>query len=204
MSAPSPLILASASPRRHELLSRLGVPFEIIVSLVDESCIEADSPRAFARKAAEAKCLEVAGRAGEDRIVLGADTVVCFEGQDAPPPGAPELLGKPSDPAEACRMLGWLSGRVHTVITALALRKPGCPIETAAETSHVRFHTLSQEQIARYVATGEPMDKAGAYAVQADGGRFVAEVRGDLQNVIGLPLKLLSEMLKDCYSDTRK
>jgi septum formation protein len=191
--------LASASPRRRELLGRLGVPFEIVTSGVDEKAIEAESSEHFARRAAEDKCREVAARSRPDAVVIGADTIVCFE--NGVPAGAQALLGKPEDEADARRTLGILSGRTHTVITALAVKRPDGRVEVEAERSQVRFRRMSAEQIADYVASGEPMDKAGSYGIQALGRRFVASVEGDLNNVIGFPLCLLGKMLKDLYPE---
>lgn len=198
MIALPPLILASASPRRRELLAHLNIPFNVSVSQVDESLIEAPNPRAFAREAAAEKCRDVAGRSGADAVVIGADTVVCFQGLPAPP-DAPVMLGKPRDAEDAARMLNWLSGRQHRVITAVALLGPGKGLCLEDYSSLVRFHPLDEETIQAYIATGEPLDKAGAYGIQDVGVRYVQEVEGDLLNVIGLPLHGLARQLRPYY-----
>jgi septum formation protein len=191
------IILASASPRRHRLLALLGMEFSIVVSTVDELKLEADGPVNFAEIAAEAKCREVAARSPEDACVIGADTVVHFDGASGK-----EIFGKPTSPREARHMLRRLSGRVHQVTTGIALRFGGetDPI-VCSDTTDVRFRPLRAEEITSYVETGESLDKAGAYAVQGVGGDFIAEVKGDLQNVIGLPLGLLVEMLRPNFPD---
>ncbi|MFW6287045.1 MAG: nucleoside triphosphate pyrophosphatase [Candidatus Sumerlaeota bacterium] len=193
------LVLASASPRRRRLLELLNINFEVIVSRVDESDLEAPGPVAFARLAAEEKCREVAARLSKHNGVLGADTVVHFESLRGM-----EILGKPSTPDEAKRMLRSLSGRVHQVTTGVAFWQPGeaQPL-VGSETSNVRFRPLEPMEIDEYVATGESLDKAGAYAVQGVGGDFIAQVDGDLQNVIGLPLGVVVKMLKPLYPEVK-
>ena len=183
------LILASASPRRRELLAQLGVDFTVLPSLIPE--VHPAGPPAEAITAvALAKAWAVAHRvAGSPlTVVLGADTEVVLDGR---------LLGKPHDPADAARMLGELRGRAHEVITGLALVRAGeaGPEETTAVITRVRMAQYSQAQIEAYVATGEPLDKAGAYAVQGLGGRLVAEVDGCLSNVVGLPLSTTRRLL---------
>jgi nucleoside triphosphate pyrophosphatase len=191
MLSPPELILASTSPRRHLLLGLLGLEFQIIPSGVDESLLPAPSPREFARIAARAKCLDVADRVGNGACVIGADTVVHFQDLD----GKDVILGKPTDPSDACRILARLAGRTHRVTTGVALRLSDGTVRVDSNTSRVRFRPMSSEEIADYVATGESLDKAGAYAVQGRGADFIEQVEGDLQNVIGLPLALLVEML---------
>jgi septum formation protein len=189
------LILASASPRRRELLGRLGIPFEVLVSHIPEEHPPVPPAQAIAAVAL-AKALAVAADLGAERgavVVLGADTEVVLNGR---------LLGKPRDPADAVRMLRELRGREHEVITGLAvvdLGPPGPPArrETTAVTSRVRMAEYSDADIERYVATGEPLDKAGGYAVQGLGGRrLVAAVDGCLTNVIGLPLTTTRKLLE--------
>ncbi|MFW6303828.1 MAG: nucleoside triphosphate pyrophosphatase [Candidatus Sumerlaeota bacterium] len=191
------LVLASASPRRRRLLQLLGIDFEVIVSKVDESLLEASGPVEFALIAAEEKCRETAGRLDAHKGVLGADTVVHFETARGM-----EILGKPSSTEEAKSMLRSLSGRVHQVTTGVALWRPGeeQPL-VGSLTTDVRFRPLEQKEIEDYIATGESLDKAGAYAVQGVGGDFIAEVDGDLQNVIGLPLGLVVKFLKPLYPE---
>lgn len=185
------LILASGSPRRRDILRELGVPYEVVPSDVDEDAPElramppAEQARTLARRKAEA----VAGQVDPGRLVLGADTVVAVD-QD--------VLGKPRDAAEAAAMLRRLSDRWHVVITAVALvrRQPALRWE-AEERTEVRFRALADGEIAAYVATGEPMDKAGAYGIQGLGGSLVAEVRGSYNNVVGLPDQLGGEALAE-------
>lgn len=212
MTQKTRLVLASISPRRRMLLSNQGLDFEVIPSTVDESLIAADSPMAFAMEAARAKCVDVAQRTGSDRAVIGADTVVCFF-KDAVMEADPNLwasppvnarifeedgeivLGKPEGPEEASRLLHLLSGRTHRVITGVALAHGG-EVDVRADISEVVFRELSDEEIQQYIATGEPMDKAGAYGVQDLGGTFIARLDGDITNVIGLPMGLVMQMLR--------
>ena len=214
-----PLILASVSPRRHELLALLGIPFRVVASLADESRIRARTPREFAVRAACEKCLEVVERTGRSCVVIGADTVVCFGADEPLKPGIPQpraglpngvwreeggevsgMLGKPSGPEEAAGMLSLLSGRTHTVVTAVAVWKPGDDTPRAeSETSRVTFRRFDKKEIANYVATGEPLDKAGAYGAQGHGAKLIESVEGDLRNVIGFPLSLVARMLQGPY-----
>jgi len=193
------LILASASPRRQELIVQLGIPVEILPSHADEASVQADTPRQFAERAAELKCREIASRPEcRDAVVIGADTIVCFGPDDFFPESA--LLGKPAHPEHAVEMLHLLSGRTHTVITALAVSRPNGAeprIETLSEDSLVTFQDLTDERIRVYVEGGEPLDKAGAYGAQGAAGEFIERIEGNLDNVIGLPTELLRRMLKD-------
>ncbi len=189
------LVLASRSPRRADLLKTAGIPFEVILpgqveedlagSLVD---LHAD-PAAYARTLAEAKAREVSGR-WSGRLVLGADTVVVLDG---------DILEKPRDEAEAVRLLTRLAGRCHTVVSAIALvgGAAGNAGVCAHEETEVDFLPVDTTSIERYVATGEPMDKAGAYGIQGYGALMVQGVRGCYFNVMGLPLAKLGELLKD-------
>lgn len=190
------LILASASPRRHELLQDFGIPFRIQISTVDESSIAIDNPRDFAIKAAEAKCRDVALSAPKS-VIIGADTIVCFP--DGAPEGAEDVLFKPLDSGDACRMLGILSGRPHTVFTGVAVYFPDGSVEADAGESRVSFRNLSDSQIREYVATREPLDKAGAYGIQDQGKKLIEKVEGDLNNVIGLPMHLLGSILQKAF-----
>jgi septum formation protein len=185
VSRPLPrIILASASPRRQELLGLTGLTFEILPSEVDEGEV-AGEPAEVARRLAERKAEDVAAR-HPDALVLGADTIVTLDGA---------ILGKPRDAGDACRMLTLLSGRTHQVITGIALRGPGVAVSDAVSTD-VTFRSLTPREIAAYVATGEPMDKAGAYALQGHAALFTPEIRGDYANVIGLPLCRLTDLLR--------
>lgn len=197
------LILASGSPRRRLLLGLLDIPFVVEPSDVDESILQASSPGEFTRLAAREKCLDIARKHDGKALVIGSDTVVHYR-DDGAGGGREITLGKPSSPEEAVEMLRRLQGRVHQVTTAIALSRPGeAAPEIASKTTRVRFRPLSDEEIASYVGTGESLDKAGAYAVQGRGGEFIEEVDGDLQNVIGLPLRLLVDMLSRDYPGLR-
>jgi len=190
---PAPLILASGSPRRRDLLGELGVAFEVRVADVDESLLSSEAPEPYARRLALAKARAVA--AGAERgLVLGADTIVVL--------GA-DVLGKPTDPTEARSLLRRLRGRRHVVITALALvdAKSGAA-RVAAEHSGVWLRDLADAEIDAYVATGDPLDKAGGYAVQHAGFRPVARIEGSETNVIGLPLTRLAWMLAAAATGT--
>jgi septum formation protein len=179
------LILASASPRRRELLGPLGLSFEVEASALPETPRAGEAPADFAQRMAREKAQAVAA-AHPGAAVLGADTIVVVDGA---------IVGKPTDVAEARRMLARLSGCTHTVITAVALVTPGAPVTERVVESTVEFRPLSAAEIEAYVATGEPLDKAGAYAIQGGARRFVRHVRGSYTNVIGLPLDEVRAML---------
>ncbi len=192
MSLPD-LILASGSPRRRELLAGLGLRFAVRPVDLDESPLPGEEPAATVLRLAAAKAAAVA-HPGE--LVLGADTVVVLDGL---------LLGKPRDPERrARRMLAAIAGREHTVLTGVALREPGRDRQAAAlETSRVRMAALTAEEVAWYVATGEPLDKAGAYAVQGLGALFVEAVFGNYTNVVGLPLPAVRRLFAELGYDVR-
>ena len=177
MAAPR-LILASTSPRRRALLAAAGIEFDLIESGVEEERRGGEPAAEFALRMAAEKALTVSRRAG-GALVLGADTVVECGG---------EILGKPRDYADAHRMLRKLSGRFHTVVTAFALARGGQLAESRAVVSRVRFRELGDHEIDIYIRTGEPMDKAGAYGIQAEGAGLVVEVEGERDNVMGLPV----------------
>jgi septum formation protein len=179
----APLILASASPRRRQILELLGLPIEVVPSTVDELPLAGEGPREYALRAARDKALDVAGRHPE-RLVLGADTVVDAAGA---------ILGKPGSAAEATAMLRRLSGREHAVHTAIALVVTGT-VHGLVDTAAVRFTTLPDAVIEWYVAGGEPMDKAGAYAIQGRGGLLVEGMTGSPHTVVGLPIHRLPEL----------
>lgn len=191
------LVLASASPRRRELLAQAGYSFEVHPAHIPEDPKPGEEPIAYvtrlAREKAEAvfRQLRAAGgnttqAAAEDLAVLGADTTVTLDDH---------ILGKPEDAADAARMLRLLSGRTHRVITGVALVSAGAA-EVAAEVTAVRFLTLSEGEIADYIATGEPMDKAGAYAIQGRAARWIPRIEGCYFNVVGLPLALVAGMIE--------
>ena len=186
------LILASGSQRRRELLTMCGYDYEIVVSRADEHIAESD-PGLYVTALAVRKAAEVFGRLGgktEDGAeiaVLGSDTVVYSEGN---------IIGKPKDEEDAKRILAYLSGRTHTVYTGVAVvTKEG--VRTELGTTEVTFEKLTEEEIEKYVASGEPMDKAGAYGIQGPFGMFVKEVKGNYFTVIGLPLPSAYRLLKE-------
>jgi len=184
------IYLASRSPRRQELLGQIGVKFEAMEIDVDESVLGGESPRAYVERLARAKAEAGWRRVERDNLprapVLGADTTVAVDGR---------ILGKPADDLEATEMLAVLSGRLHEVLTAVAAKHESW-LESAVAVSEVRFKTLSKEEIARYVATGEWEDKAGAYGIQGHAARFVAELRGSFSGVVGLPLYETAQLLE--------
>ena len=181
------IILASASPRREQLLKQIGVSFRVIPSEADESNTAVLRPAEYVKQCALAKAKVVASRVSPADIVIGADTVVAL---------GEVVFGKPSDDADAARMLRQLSGRTHSVWSGLAVLAPQNRYVTAVETK-VTLAELSTHQIERYVASGEPMDKAGAYAIQGLGAVFVKRIDGCYYNVVGLPLQVLSGQLNE-------
>lgn len=185
MSASVPLILASASPRRRELLTAAGFIFEVDVADVDETRHPGEPAGAYVRRVAFAKAQTVASRR-PDAMVLGADTVVVLD---------EEVLGKPVDDADAARMLTALSGRDHRVLTAVALVGPGTSVDTIEETL-VWVHVLTPADITAYVESGEPRDKAGAYGIQGRASRFIHKIEGSYTNVVGLPVAAVDRLLR--------
>lgn len=187
------MILASASPRRQELLRLIAEEFEIIVSAVDETLDGDWLPEAAVEELARRKALAVSA-ANPDALVIGSDTVVAVDG---------EILGKPMDEADAANMLRRLSGRSHTVYTGVALADAdGC--YSFVEHTDVAFISLSEEQIAAYIASGEPMDKAGAYGIQERGALFVSGIQGDFYTVMGLPVCRLAQEIAQRIKITDK
>lgn len=188
MNALGKLVLASASPRRRELLAQAGFAFDVITADIPELRKPGEDPIRFVTRLAREKAEAVAERHSipPDMIVIGADTIVLVDD---------EILGKPEDAVDAARMLRLLSGRTHQVITGVCLLK-GSQRQRAAEVTFVRFNTLSDREIEEYIATGEPMDKAGAYAIQGRAGRWVPRIQGCYFNVVGLPLALVSSMIE--------
>jgi septum formation protein len=187
MAGAATLILASASPRRAEILRSLGIPFMVRPTDTPEEVLPGETAEAAALRLADEKAASAAAR---DPVtwVLAADTLVFLDGA---------ILGKPRDEEEAREMLARLSGREHGVVTALSLRRGASPGRTVSTISRVRFAPMTAGEIAWYVATGEPRDKAGAYGVQGLGARFIAEIRGSFTNVMGLPAREVYELLRD-------
>jgi septum formation protein len=179
------LVLASQSPRRRELLAQLGIALEVRPAHADESVRPGEPPRDYVLRLAREKARAVGGE-----VVLAADTAVVL---------GDEVLGKPADPADARRMLEALSGTEHEVLTAVCVRRAGgataLELDALAATA-VRFARLSPSEIDWYVGTGEPLDKAGAYAIQGAGGAFVLSVSGSVSNVVGLPLAETADLLR--------
>lgn len=178
------LVLASGSARRRDILARLGLEFDVRVADVDESTAPGEDPAEAAVRLAVAKAHGVP--AGPDELLLAADTLVVVDGA---------ILGKPSGPADAERMIARLSGREHTVHTGLALRA-GDRTETAVEGTRVWFRSLDGPERAEYVATREPLDKAGAYGIQGFGAAIVERIEGDYFNVMGLPVQRFLQLLR--------
>jgi septum formation protein len=179
------LLLASASPRRSALLTQLGVPHEVAASEVDETPLPGEAPDALVVRLASLKARRGALLCAEPRAVLGADTVVVVDQR---------ILGKPRDAADGAGMLRQLSGRAHRVLSGVALAQ-GDLVRTALCTSEVRFRLLDEQEIAAYWASGEPRDKAGAYAVQGAAARFITHLAGSYSGVMGLPLYETAELL---------
>lgn len=178
------LILASASPRRADLLRAAGIPFEVMPAEVDETIDQEETPDGYVRRVAQEKAEAVARRV-PDRPILGADTAVVVDNR---------VMGKPGDEREAAEMLRLLSGRRHIVLTGVCLILPAVEagrVRAAVERTVVEFATLSEAEVEWYVATGEPMDKAGAYAGQGLASRFVTRIEGSYANVVGLPVSLV-------------
>jgi septum formation protein len=204
------LVLASASPRRQELLRNAGIPFTVQPADIDETPLASEAARECAERLAREKALAVWRTRPQD-LVLGADTIVVVN---------QTILGKPANADDAVRMLRMLSGRVHNVITGVCLvgavagrqlsaadsavprsyeilRSEKRELRTGSETTLVTMSKLSEDEIRAYIATGEPMDKAGAYAIQGMASRWIPRIEGDYSNVVGLPVALVSRMLRE-------
>ncbi len=181
----TPIVLASASPRRQELLARMGLPFTVCPAELDESRWDGLPPGELVEHLSHAKGETVAALTPAGSLIIAADTVVVLDGQ---------VLGKPRDEDEAAFMLARLSDRTHEVYTGLSLRRDAL-VTTTHQITSVRFRRLSGADIARYVQTGEPMDKAGAYGIQGYGAMLVSAISGDYFNVMGMPVCLLSQIL---------
>lgn len=187
------LVLASSSPRRQELIRSLMLPVQVLVSDVDESVEEGQEPAAIVEELSVRKARAVAARLQEEegadrRIVIGSDTIVVLDG---------EVLGKPVDRQDAEDMLRRLQGRSHQVYSGVACLHAAAGVRVSHRMTRVHMKPLRPDQITRYVETGEPMDKAGSYAIQGLGATIVEGIEGDYFNVVGLPLSLLTEMLSD-------
>ena len=178
------IILASQSPRRRELLQQMGLSFRVQVADIDETMNPANAPGEEVGRVSRLKALAV--DAPSDSVVIAADTIVVCQGR---------ILGKPHSPGEAAQMLCLLSDREHQVMTGFTVRR-GELCHTHVEESRIRFRELCPEEIAAYVATGEPMDKAGAYGIQGLAGLFVSRLEGDYYNVMGLPICALTSCLR--------
>jgi septum formation protein len=196
------LVLASASPRRQELLRNAGISFTVQPADIDETPRGGESPRDYAERLASEKAIAV-WRLHPEATVLGADTIVVVD---------ETILGKPADPEDAERMLRLLSGRVHRVITGVCIVEAQLPVAStspqspagsrenpriASETTLVTMNELSDDEIRDYIATGEPTDKAGAYAIQGMASRWIPRIEGDYSNVVGLPVALVWRMLRE-------
>jgi len=180
------LVLASASPRRQELLRNAGIPFAVQPAHIPEDPLPGEGARECAERLAREKAMAIAAKRPAN-AVLGADTVVVVDGQ---------ILGKPADAADAARMLRMLSGRQHQVITGVCLVASGqCLV--ASEATTVSMSGIADQEIAAYIASGEPMDKAGAYAIQGIASRWIPRIEGDYTNVVGLPVALVCRMLRE-------
>jgi len=185
MTGERPLVLASGSPRRRQLLEMLGIPFRVDAPDIDETRRAGEPPEAYVVRLARAKTAAVAARAPGE-LVLAADTTVTLDGQ---------VFEKPRTPEEAGAFLRQLSGRTHRVMTAVAAGRDG-RLEDALDVTAVTFRRLSERTIADYVATGESMDKAGGYATQGMGAALVERIDGDFFGVMGLPLRLALDLLE--------
>ena len=180
------VVLASASPRRRDLLNLIGIAHEVQPANIDETMRPREAPRRYAERLAREKASAIATR-DPDLITIGADTVVVINRK---------VLGKPADADDAARMLRRLSGREHTVITAVAVSR-GRKLRSAIEEVRVKFRRLRDDEIAAYIAMGEPMDKAGAYGIQGYGATIVERIEGDYFAVMGLPLVRLVGLMRD-------
>ena len=190
------LILASASPRRHELLAQAGVTFTAVASNINEDLLPDEAAAAYVQRLAEEKAQAIwnahasSDTPGEPLVVLGADTCVVCDGH---------ILGKPADTADARRMLELLSGRTHAVLTGIAV-VTGTKVVRGLEITQVMFNQLDAAEIAQYILTGEPLDKAGAYAIQGYAARWIPRIEGCYFNVVGLPIARTIAMLTEAQA----
>jgi septum formation protein len=184
---PVRLVLVSASPRRADLLAAAGFTFDVAPVEVDETPRASESPDAYVARLAAAKALAAEAGGEGHAVLLGADTTVVLDGR---------ILGKPAGPPEATAMLEALAGRTHEVLTAVAVRHAGAE-RVAVDCTQVTFAPMSEADIAWYVASGEPFDKAGGYGIQGRASRFVTRVEGSYSNVVGLPVALVVRLLRE-------
>ncbi|MGH9404911.1 MAG: Maf family protein [Terriglobia bacterium] len=188
------LILASGSPRRREILERAGIEFTVRAAEIDETARPGEAAADYAKRLAREKALSVARSIAPGNLVLGADTVVVTAGH---------LLGKPRNDQDAARMLRLLSGGTHYVVTGICLVRAPDTVEALTHAaSTVVFKPLAEAEIQSYISTGEPLDKAGAYAIQGIGSKFVARVEGTYDNIVGLPIELVKEALRSAEGRT--
>ena len=189
-SGSRPLVLASASPRRRGFLHQLGYPFEVVTPATEEKARSGEGATDYVLRNAAEKSADVAGRVAAGAVVIAADTVVVLRGR---------IMEKPQSAEDAAEMLRALSGQVHQVITGVCMRGPGRngrpAVHSFAVSTDVEFTRLSEAEIAAYIASGEPMDKAGAYAIQGRAAYMIRQIRGSYTNVVGLPLTELVEIL---------
>jgi len=185
VSVLKPIILASGSPRRREILTTAGIPFTVKVANIPEQVLPGEAPEDYVQRLATDKAKAVDDGSGD--VILAADTVVVL---------GVSILEKPTDADDAKRMLRQLAGREHRVMTGVCLRRPGGQ-HTAVESTIVRFVDLNDDEIAEYVASGEPMDKAGAYAIQGLASKFIDRVEGCYFNVVGLPIAIVYGWFKE-------
>ncbi len=181
------LVLASGSPRRAEILERAGWPHEIIVAGIDETLFPDEPAAVYVQRLARSKAEAVAAKL-DHGLVLGADTTVVVDDQ---------ILGQPTDAADAKRMLNLLNAKWHDVLTGVAVVRVGGKSRVAYETTRVRFAEMSEKEIDWYIATGEPFGKAGAYGIQGQASLFIEEIQGDYFNIMGLPIRLVYQLATD-------
>ena len=179
------VVLASSSPRRRELLSLIGIAHEVRPADIDERALAGETPQRHCERLAREKAITLAGDAGDGALVIGADTIVVVDD---------DILGKPRDEADAARMLRALSGRTHAVLTGVAVARHG-RVESGVERVLVTFRAIDEMEIAAYIATREPMDKAGAYGIQGYGATIVERIEGDYFAVMGLALSRLIHLM---------
>ena len=185
------VILASQSPRRQQLLAEAGFAFRAVPSSFDESGVAASDPQVLASTLAREKARAVSPAAARDELVIGSDTIVV---------AGTTVLGKPTDAADARAMLRLLSGATHAVVTAVSIQRNGVEVRAFTETAQVTFWELGDDEIDAYIASGEPLDKAGAYGIQGHGALLIKGIEGDYYSVMGLPVAPLYTILRDIHA----